>query len=88
MDKTREYSKYLLDYYNKIKLSDGGRTYYNLLSYYETGIINNIIKKNSKLSTKISFLEFTKDSIINFSEINGIKLPEPISYKEFLNLNK
>jgi len=84
MDKTKEYSNYLIDNYETIKIGSGGRLMSDLKSFYNDGVIKDLIYKKSNISTKINILNIFRDRIVEFGISRSIDNNHLLSYEKFI----
>lgn len=70
----KDYCKYLIDKYDKIKFGEGGRVMTDLKQFYEEGTIKDLIKQKTTSKLKIGILNIYRDNILHFAELNGIEL--------------
>ena len=82
-DKIKNYCKYLIDEYDKIKFGNGGRVNSDLNQFYEEGQIKDLINKNDNDKTKINILEIYRDKIEFFAR-NNMKDINLITFKKFV----
>jgi hypothetical protein len=80
----KNYSKYLIDEYEKIKSGEGGRVMSDLRQFYEEGKIKDLIFKNTSNKSKINFLNIYKDKILFFAQSRNILL-ELMNFEDFSN---
>ena len=80
----KNYCKYLIDEYEKIKSGEGGRVMSDLTQFYEEGRIKDLILKNTSNKSKINFLNIYKDKILFFTNSRGIQL-ELMNFEDFSN---
>lgn len=80
----KNYCKYLIDEYEKIKSGEGGRVMSNLTQFYEEGRIKDLIFKNTSNKSKIEFLNIYKEKILFFANSRGIQL-ELMNFEDFSN---
>ena len=80
----KNYCKYLIDEYEKIKSGEGGRVMSDLRQFYEEGKIKDLIFKNTSNKSKINFLNIYKDKILFFAQSRNILL-ELMNFEDFSN---
>jgi len=83
----KNYCKYLIDEYEKIKSGEGGRVMSDLRQFYEEGKIKDLIFKNTSNKSKINFLNIYKDKILFFAQSRNIAL-ELMNFEDFLIIQK
>jgi len=82
MNILRKYSKYLIDEYDRIMYGDGGRCMSDLIQFYETGRIKDLIEVKSPIMSKINILSIYREQILYFAKSRGINL-NLITFEEF-----
>jgi len=82
MNTLRKYSKYLIDEYDRIAIGSGGRCMSDLIQFYETGSIKELLTPKSSTITKINILNIYKDKILFFADSRGLTL-NLLSFEEF-----
>ena len=82
MNILRKYSKYLIDEYDRIMYGSGGRCMQDLIQFYETGRIKDLIEVKSPIVSKINILNIYRKKILNFAKSRGINL-NLMTFEEF-----
>lgn len=82
MNILRKYSKYLIDEYDRIMYGSDGRCMQDLIQFYETGRIKDLIEVKSPIVSKINILNIYREKILNFADSRGIKL-NLMTFEEF-----
>jgi len=80
----KNYCKYLIDKYEKIKSGEGGKVMSDLRQFYEEGKIKDLVFKNTSNKSKINFLNIYKDKILFFAQSRNIVL-ELMNFEDFSN---
>jgi len=78
----RKYSKYLIDKYNHIMYGEGGRCMSDLIQFYESGKIKDLIHLKTPIVTKINILNLYRDKILHFAKSRDIDL-DLMTFEEF-----
>lgn len=68
---TKEYAKYLLSEYDKIKVGNGGRTHSDLRNFIETGTIKDLICLDDNDEMALDMLHVYRVKIQDFSISHG-----------------
>lgn len=87
----KEYAQYLLDIYKDANPLhyDNSRTGIRLIEFIETGVMKNLIYKNTKLETKISILsDDLQYNLTAFMEERGLNTDKLFEYDEFIIFKK
>ena len=79
----KKYCKYLIDEYDKVKLSDEGSLLRDLNRFYDEGTIKDSIYKNTSVKIKIETLNFYKYKIESFA-LFQFKVLDLLSYEDFI----
>lgn len=80
----KDYNKYLIDQYEKIRFGEGGRLMSELKSFYEGGSIKDLLNNNYPDVSKVDELNNFRDRILFFAKSRNIRVYF-FDFYEFLN---
>ncbi len=79
----KNYCQYLIDEYAKTNKGDGGNLMCQLKQYRDEGRVKDLFEKQSRVQTKINFLNLFKNDILFFAKSQSKKI-ELKSFDEFI----